>query len=135
MYRVGRAGGVTPRPSWWKLYASLTPVLGFVALVHAQASAGVGRTVLQISAAVVLFGVMGRWVRVNRVALALDVRRGSDWRRAATEATALAWTVSHGDDVMHRARAVRDDLPETRRARSKDKGVRYVPVREARGGG
>jgi hypothetical protein len=92
--------------------------------VQVQTSAGVGRTTMQISAAVVLFGVMAWWVRANRGALALDKRRGSDWRRVAIEGTALAWPVSEGNDVAYRTRPV-----------SRDRGVRYASLREARGGG
>ena len=130
MYRVGTSNGVAPRPSWWKLYASVTSALILVALVEMKVPAGAERTAMQIVAALILFGAMALWVRANKVELALEGRRPADWRRAAIETTSLAWPLSDADKRNRRVRPAAGSRSEDLVRRSAHRGVRALDLKK-----
>ena len=122
---------MVPRPSWWKLYAAVTPALVLVALVETTVPAGLGRTAMQMIAALILFGVMAVWVRANTAALALEGRRRDDWRRAAIETTSLAWPLSDADETDRRPRPAAGSRSEYRGRPTALRSVPALDLREA----
>jgi hypothetical protein len=71
------------KPTWWLLYAIGLSLVGVLALVERFVPAGGLRSILQIAAVVVGFGLLAFWNRRNRVALELEEcrrRRGTVWQ-------------------------------------------------------
>lgn len=69
----GRSG---TRPPWCRLYVITLLGLALFGMVDVEMPEGSARTVLDVAAAVVVFGAMAVWVRSNRVAL--DLGREGD---------------------------------------------------------
>lgn len=87
-----------PRPKWGVLYALVGVGLALFAVVDILSPPGGWRTLMDCIALVVIFGTMGTWVRLKRVALAQ-----ADWcdcfaeqvRAAVRHSQPLARQVKH----------------------------------------
>jgi hypothetical protein len=131
MDHVGNSSRAARRPPWWKLYAFVTAALMLVALVEMKVPAGAGHTGMQMIAGLIPFGTMALWVRANKVGLALEGRRRGEWRRAALQATSLAWPVSDADEADHRDRPAAGSQSEHRGASTGGRGISHLHLREA----
>jgi hypothetical protein len=63
--------GVRTRPTWWLLYVIGALLVGLVGLAEISLPAGAARVTLETLLVVVMFGLMLRWVRANRVRIEL----------------------------------------------------------------
>ena len=63
------------RPRWWLLYAIATLLVAVVGLVELSVDGQRLREILEALAVVAGFGLIGIWLRGNRIALVLDQGR------------------------------------------------------------
>jgi hypothetical protein len=78
MRRQGRSrpcGGCNPRPAWWLLYVIAVGLVVVVGLVDTLVPGGGLRKVLESLTTVAGFGLIGVWLRRNRIALELEQAR------------------------------------------------------------
>jgi len=72
MYAIGEMERSSPRPRWGWLYGIVAVVGGLLTVVEVAIPDGLARRAFECIATLAVFGTMAVWVRVNRVALALD---------------------------------------------------------------
>ena len=74
---------IEQRPTWWKLYAIMVVMLALVALVETSVAQEQSRIVLEIALVIAMFGLIMRWVRVNRARI--ELAEAAETRRTADE--------------------------------------------------
>jgi hypothetical protein len=130
MYGIGTSNRTNPRPTWWKLYASVAPAPGLFVLVEIVAPPGAVRTVLQTIAVLILVATMTLWVRLNRVALELQGRRDGGWREVRIDATGFVGSAdmrsgAHDHDGPS-MRVMTDSERSHRQKRGRDERIRFA---------
>lgn len=75
MLRQERCGWRNPRPTWWLLYVIGALLVAVVGLVEMFADGQGLREILETMAVVSGFGLIGVWLRRNRLALELEQGR------------------------------------------------------------
>ncbi|HXD99778.1 MAG TPA: hypothetical protein VN646_24705 [Candidatus Acidoferrum sp.] len=75
MLRQERCGWQNPRPTWWLLYVIGALLVAVVGLVEMFVDGQGLREILETMAVVSGFGLIGVWLRRNRLALELEQGR------------------------------------------------------------
>jgi hypothetical protein len=73
--RSTRCGGCPTRPTWWLLYAIAALIVAVVGLAEVFVEGGALRKILETLTVVAGFGLIGVWLRCNRIALDLERAR------------------------------------------------------------
>lgn len=70
----------SPKPKWWRLYATFPLLIGLLVLEHQLPLSTGGHQAVQIGIVLVTFGLIHLWLRANAAAL-MEADRGQDRRK------------------------------------------------------